>query len=413
MSQGMIAKRIKEDLTALEQFTATPGKGCTRLPFTPEARAAVEFLKQRMAGAGLSVREDAAGNVFGVLPGEDPELPCIMMGSHYDSVVNGGNFDGIAGVVGAIETARQLQERGIRRKRNYVAAGFCDEEGTRFGTGFFGSGAMLGHRDEAYCGRFRDKNGVSIADAMREYGLDPAKIETAKWPQGSIGAFIESHVEQGPVLDAEQTELGIVECIVGMRRYMVTISGRADHAGTTPMDMRKDPVEAAAKVIAQIPAWAREQGGGTVATVGYMNVRPGGVNIIASEVEFSVDIRSRSNENIVAIAEKMEQALQSAVKHYDGSFQIETKLSITPVQMSEKLTGILEQSCKSRSFSFRRMLSGAGHDALEIGQEIPSAMIFVASKDGRSHCPIESSKYEDLAKASVVVTDLAETLLTE
>ena len=147
MELEYITKRIESDLKALGQFTATPGKGCTRLPFTKEAREAVDFLRKQMEGAGLKVKEDMAGNIFGILEGEDPKAPCVMMGSHYDSVINGGNFDGIAGVACAIETARQLQERGIKRKRNFVAAGFCDEEGVRFGTGFFGSGSMLGKRD--------------------------------------------------------------------------------------------------------------------------------------------------------------------------------------------------------------------------------------------------------------------------
>lgn len=413
MELEKITERIRCDLKQLEQFTATPGNGCTRLPFTKEAGDAVEFIKKQMKGAGLSVMEDAAGNVFGILTGEDRDAPCVMMGSHYDSVVNGGNFDGIAGVVGAIETARQLRERGVQLKRNYVAAGFCDEEGIRFGTGFFGSGAMMGNRDTAYCRDVTDPDGVSVYEAMKEYGLDPEKIETAKWKDGSIGYFIESHVEQGPVLDAEHVELGLVDCIAGIQRYMITVKGRADHAGTTPMNMRQDAVEAASKVISQIPGWAREADDGTVATVGYVHVSPGGINIVAEKVEFSVDIRSRNDGHINEIVDKMKKELDAAVAFYDGSYEIVEKLKITPVYLSDSLISILEQSCQERGFSYKKMASGAGHDALEIGQVIPSVMVFVASKNGRSHCPVESSKYEDLAKAFVAATDLAVRLLTE
>ena len=178
-----VTGRIAENLEHLKRYTATPGDGCTRLPFTKEAREAAEYLKSLMTEAGLEVREDAAGNVIGVMKGEDPALPCVMMGSHYDSVVNGGDFDGIAGAVCAIEVARQLKEKGVTPKRNFVAVGFCDEEGMRFGTGYFGSGAMLGNRDVEYCKKFKDTDGVSIYDAMKSYGLDPEKITDAKWPE--------------------------------------------------------------------------------------------------------------------------------------------------------------------------------------------------------------------------------------
>jgi len=413
MELEYIKKRIESDLKALEQFTATPGKGCTRLPFTKEARGAVDFLKECMAEAGLEVREDMAGNVFGVLSGENPEAPCVMMGSHYDSVVNGGNFDGIAGVVCAIETARLLKERGPKRERNFVAAGFCDEEGIRFGTGFFGSGAMLGNRDVEYCKRYKDNDGISIYEAMKEYGLEPERIGEAKWKEGSIGCYLEAHVEQGPVLDAKGIELGLVDCIVGMYRCMVTVRGRADHAGTTPMDMRIDAVEAATKVISKLPGWAREKDDGTVATVGYINVLPGGINIVAEEVKFAVDIRSRNGRSIQDIVKKMEQSLEEAVNVCGGSYEIDIKLKIAPVHLSDRLTDLMEQFCEDRGYSFKRMASGAGHDALEIGQVIPSSLVFVPSKDGRSHCPVESSRYEDLAKASIITTDLAEKLLSE
>lgn len=413
MELDLITKRIQSDLKRLEAFTATPGSGCTRLPFTKEARGAVEFLKKTMEAAGLLVKQDAAGNVFGILEGEDKEAPCVMMGSHYDSVISGGNFDGIAGVVSAIETARQLKHRGVQLKRNFVAAGFCDEEGQRFGTGFFGSASILGKRDVEYCRQFKDVKGISIYDAMKEYGLDAENIETAKWKSGSIGYFIEAHVEQGPVLDAEKTELGLVDCIVGIQRYMVTVRGRADHTGTTPMDMRMDAVEAATKVISKIPDWAREIKGATVATVGYIRVSPGGINTVAERVEFSVDIRSGTNSHIDEIARRIKGALDEAVAAYSGSYELDTKLRIAPVQLSKKLVDMAAQFCADRGCSYKKMASGAGHDALEIGQVIPTVMVFVASKDGRSHCPEEASAYEDLARACLITTDLAERLLTE
>ena len=406
-----VTGRIARDLEHLKQFTATPGNGCTRLPFTKEAREAVNYLKELMTEAGLEVTEDAAGNVIGTLKGEDPDAPCVMMGSHYDSVVNGGDYDGIAGVICAIEVARLLKEEGITPKRNFVAVGFCDEEGMRFGTGYFGSGAMLGHRDVEYTKNFADTDGITIYEAMKGYGLDPEKIGEAAWKEGSIGHFLEAHIEQGPVLDAENIEIGLVDCIVGIQRYMVTVHGRSDHAGTTPMDMRMDAVDAATKVISKIADWAREKADGTVSTVGYINTVPGGMNIVAEECQFTVDIRSKNNDNINDIANRIRAALDREVKAMGGSYDIETKLVITPVDLSKDMLGIMEESCKEHGYSYKYLPSGAGHDALEIGQVLPTVMLFVPSKEGRSHCPVEFTKYSDFAKASTIMTELAEKLL--
>ena len=402
-----VTGRIARDLEHLKQYTATPGNGCTRLPFTKEARDAVNYLKELMTEAGLEVTEDAAGNVIGTLKGEDPDAPCVMMGSHYDSVVNGGDYDGIAGVICAIEVARILKEEGFVPKRNFVVVGFCDEEGMRFGTGYFGSGAMLGHRDVEYTKKFADTDGVTIYDAMKGYGLDPEKIGEAAWKEGSIGQFLEAHIEQGPVLDAEGTELGLVEGIVGIQRYMVTVHGRADHAGTTPMDMRMDAVDAATKVISQIADWARENADGTVSTVGYINTGPGGMNIVAEKVEFTVDIRSMNNDNINDITNRIRKALDKEVAEYGGSYEMDNKLTITPVHLSSEMLDFMEADCKERGYTYRRMPSGAGHDSLEIGQSIPTVMIFTPSKEGRSHCPVEFTKYSEFAKASVIMKDLA------
>lgn len=406
-----VTGRIARDLEHLKQFTATPGNGCTRLPFTKEAREAVNYLRQLMEEAGLEVTEDAAGNVIGTLKGENPDEPCVMMGSHYDSVVNGGDYDGIAGVICAIEVARLLNEEGITPKRNFVAVGFCDEEGMRFGTGYFGSGAMLGHRDVEYTKNFADTDGITIYEAMKGYGLDPEKIGEAAWKEGSIGHFLEAHIEQGPVLDAEGTELGLVEGIVGIQRYMVTVHGRADHAGTTPMDMRMDAVDAATKVISKIADWAREKADGTVSTVGYINTVPGGMNIVAEKVEFTVDIRSMNNDNINDITNRIRKALDKEVAEFGGSYEMDNKLTITPVHLSEEMLDIMEEDCKAKGYSYRRMPSGAGHDSLEIGQSIPTVMIFTPSKDGRSHCPVEFTKYSEFAKAATIMKDLAKRYL--
>ncbi|MBQ1491755.1 MAG: M20 family metallo-hydrolase [Blautia sp.] len=405
--------RIAENLETLKQFTATPGNGCTRMPFSKEAREAVNYLKSVMEEIGLKTFEDAAGNLFGVLEGTDPDAPCVMSGSHYDSVINGGDYDGIGGVICSLEMARQIVEMGGKHKRNLVIVGFNDEEGMRFGTGYFGSGAMLGHRDAAYTRNFRDAQGISIAEAMEGYGLDPDKITDAAWKEGSIGHFIEAHIEQGPVLDQKNLEIGLVTGIVGIQRYMFTVHGRADHAGTTPMDMRLDAVDASMKVISKIADWAREKADGTVATVGFVHVEPGGMNIVAEKVEFTVDIRSMNNANICDITNRIKAALDYEVGVMGGSYEMATKLIIEPVALDASMLDILEKSCQEKGYTYMRLPSGAGHDSLEIGQTLPTVMLFVPSKDGRSHCPVEFSRYSDLAKASSLMTDLVLQLLDE
>ncbi len=406
MNKDIIAERIQNSLEKLSTFNATPGHGCTRLPFTKEARQAADYIKTWMAEAGLKVREDEAGNVIGVLEGEDTRAPALVVGSHYDTVINGGNFDGLAGIAVGIEIARLLKENGVQLKRNFVVVGFCDEEGMRFGTGYFGSKAMLGQITLDDLHHYKDKDDISIYEAMKEYGLVPEDVLKAKQDLNKIKAFVEMHIEQGPVLFQKNVDIGLVECIVGIQRYIVTVHGRADHAGTTPMDMRIDAVEAATKVISKIPDWAREKGEGTVATTGFAKVLPGGMNIVAEEVQFSIDIRSRNNENINGIVAKIKEELDKVCKASGATWEMDNKLTIEPLNLSQDMLSMLQKNCEVHDYSWQRMISGAGHDALAIGQVLNTVMVFVPSKDGRSHCPVEWSEYEDIAKVVEIIYDM-------
>ncbi|WHH61643.1 Zn-dependent hydrolase [Petroclostridium sp. X23] len=406
MNIETITKGLKKDLESLSEFNATKGNGTTRLPFTKEARDCVKYLSKIMQEAGLTVHNDEAGNVIGTLQGEDKGAPAIVMGSHYDSVVNGGNFDGIAGVVCGIEIARLIRDTGVKLKRNFTVIGFCDEEGMRFGTGFFGSKGILGQLDLEYLHKYKDKDGISIYEAMKQYGLMPGSVEKAKMDMDKIKAYIEIHPEQGPVLDAKKIELGLVECIVGMQRYMVTVNGRADHAGTTPMDMRIDAVDVSTKVISKIADWAREKNDGTVATTGFMRVCPSAMNIVAEKVEFSIDVRSKHEENIRDIVSKIKAALKTECEKCGATYEMNEKLKISPVHLNEEMLSKLAKNCEARGYSYQRILSGAGHDALPIGQVVDTVMVFAPSKDGRSHCPVEWTEYSDLAKAVAITYDL-------
>lgn len=413
MNLKLSTSRIEEDLENLKLFTATLGNGCTRMPFSNETKAAAEYLKKTMKEAGLLVEEDCVGNIFGRLPGKNRELPCIMSGSHYDSVYNGGDYDGIAGVVGAIELARALKDQNIQLEADYVAAAFMDEEGCRFGTGYFGSKCMLGQMTVEECKHFTDKDGISVYDAMKSYGLVPEDLTKAAWPEGSIGKFIELHIEQGPVLDAKKIEFGLVDCIVGIQRYMVTVDGRADHAGTTPMNMRKDAVDIATKVISKIGDMARAAGNDTVATVGHIKVTPSAMNVVAASVEFSIDIRSTDNDIINNMAKQIWDELEKETATVDASFEVDSKLTITPVYLKDSMLDAMEKSCIDHGYSYMRMPSGAGHDSLAIGQSIDTVMLFVPSKDGRSHCDVEYTPYECFGKSVEILVDLVKAINEE
>jgi allantoate deiminase len=406
MDMEAITNNLKKNLRSLHQYTATPGEGTTRLPFTKEARAAVNHIRLMMEEVGLEVREDEAGNIIGLLKGADPSLPALVTGSHFDTVINGGDFDGLAGIMTGIEIARLFKQQGTALKRNFFVIGFCDEEGMRFGTGYFGSKSILGQVTQEELRQYKDRDDISIYEAMKGYGLVPENLPRAVWDLKNIRAFVEMHIEQGPVLYQSGEELGLVECIVGIQRYIVTVRGRSDHAGTTPMNMRIDAVEAAAQVIAKIPGWAREKGEGTVATTGFVKVLPGGMNIVAEEVQFSVDVRSRNKANIDDIVAKIRDGLDEACRLNGATATMENKLTITPVDLNRDMLARLEKHCKNRGYTWRRMISGAGHDALAIGQVLDTVMVFIPSKDGRSHCPVEWSEYEDIAKAVAVIHDL-------
>lgn len=306
--------RIKKDIEKLAEYNATPGQGLTRFSFSEEDRRAREYIKEQMILAGLEVYEDAAGTVVGRRNGRDNNLPSVMVGSHFDSVRNGGNFDGPAGVVTALEIARLLHENNIETEHPIEFVALVEEEGGRFGAGLFGSRAMVGRVSEQELNSNRDENGITTGEAMLKFGLDPCTIQKAKRPPGSLKAFFELHIEQGPVLEAERKDIGIVNTIVGIRHYEVEITGRPDHAGTTPMNMRADALVLSSKVVMAVNKLAKEAGEGTVATVGSLRVSPGATNIVPGKVVFTIDIRSRNEENIETIIDGVKTLLTEGCK---------------------------------------------------------------------------------------------------
>lgn len=254
-----------------------------------------------MKKAGLKVRVDSFGNIFGRREGKK-NLPPIMVGSHIDTVKNGGAFDGQAGIVAGLELSRVLKEKDLKLNTPLEIVALIEEEGGRFGGGLMGSRALAGLFKEEELYNLRDEEGITLFDAMKHFGLSPEKHEEARLSKGSITCFIELHVKQGPILEQEGKDAGIVEAIVGIAQYNVTIRGRADHAGTTPMNMRLDALLKASELIHNINRWARQKDDYTVATVGKIKALPGASNIVPKEVEFSVDIRSKNEGSMKDIA---------------------------------------------------------------------------------------------------------------
>lgn len=398
-----IALNIETHLKALMEFTATSDNGITRFPFTKEAKMAVKYLENEMTKIGLKTRIDESGAIIGRLEGK--EKITIIIGSHYDSVKYGGEFDGIAGIVCGLEIARILKEKDFSTKYSIEIIGTNDEEGARFKSGFFSSKAMLGDITMSDLKEFKDVDNISIYDAMKEYGLNPEAIYKAKRNLEDIKAFLEIHIEQGPILEKHEKDIGIVDTIVGMQRYMVTIQGRANHAGTTPMNMRIDAVEIATKIISNIGDITRAYEN-AVATVGSINVFPNEINTIAENVTFSIDIRSTKQETINAIYEEIKRQIEKTTSIYNSKNSIINTLSVNPVDMNEGLKEKIEESCIKRNFLYEHINSGAGHDSLPMAEAVDTAMIFVPSKAGRSHCKEESTSYEQLAKATLVALDL-------
>lgn len=396
-------KRIKKHLTKLSEFNTDSGEGLTRFSFTKEEQAARKYLKNELKKIGVKTYEDQAGNLFGRIEGENPEAPAIMIGSHYDSVKNGGHFDGPAGVIMALEVMTLLKEEGFKTQHPIEFVALIEEEGGRFGSGLYGSRAMLGAISYQDLLNYKDKAGISMAEELKKHGFEPKKIKDAARDPESIKAFIELHIEQGPVLENEGTDLGLVDFIVGINEFKVKLTGRPDHAGTTPMDMRKDALLSASRVVQEVEAAAVRAGEGTVATVGELEVKPGAANIVPGEVEFTVDIRSKSAELVAEVKNAIQSILAEEEKEAAVEWEINELLSVDPIPLSEEILALFEANAKENGFSYKKMISGAGHDAMVMAGMTDVGLVFVPSKGGRSHCPEEWTDYEDLQKGIEVI----------
>ncbi|QDC02447.1 Zn-dependent hydrolase [Mesorhizobium sp. 8] len=406
-------QRIQRLIEGLDRFTATPGEGTTRLTYSPEFRQAADFLRAEMESAGLTVREDGVGNVIGRLEGSNPDLAPVMIGSHFDSVPNGGKFDGQAGVVAGIEIASLFRDRGLMPERPIEFIGMIEEEGTRFGGGMVASRILTGRLDTGSLNALPDDDGITMAEAMARYGLDPAQAHRAVLKPGSVYAFLELHIEQGPVLEAQGDDVGIVDRVVGMAQLKVTFRGQAGHAGTTPMNARRDALVGAVAALSQLPDLARAIGQDAVLTVGKLEVHPGGANVIPDLVTFTVDIRAPKDAVVRTLVERSRSVIEQAGGN-GLTVEVEEQLFVSPVLLSVELHGTLTRHAGTLGLKSRTMVSGAGHDAMIMAEFAPTGLVFVPSRNGISHAPEEWTDYEQLARGvDVVFATVCELTLPE
>jgi beta-ureidopropionase / N-carbamoyl-L-amino-acid hydrolase len=389
-------ERLKEDIEALANFVDKSQIGWTRRAFTPFYEEARGWLKDKMKSLNLEVNIDAAANVIGTLPGKEKHLPVIMIGSHIDTVKGGGRFDGIIGVVAGLEIVRLLKENGIQLRHPLQVVDFTAEEPSEFGISTIGSRGMVNNLPETMLFR-KDLQGITLREALKRSGGDPERLTLEARKPGDVALYLELHIEQGPVLEQTNHQLGVVRGIAGIQRYRLTVEGEPNHAGTTPMNLRKDALTAAAEIILCFEQLCQETyTEEVVGTVGKLMNEPNAANVIPGKVTCELEIRSLDKDIQDMIISQLHHAALQISKRRGVSVQFDCLSQSEPILVQNNVRSVIEQACKEVAPTMF-LSSGAGHDANQIARIAPIGMIFVPSKNGRSHCPEEWTDYEDVA----------------
>ncbi|MBA5603129.1 allantoate amidohydrolase [Pectobacterium aroidearum] len=391
------AEQIMSRCDALAEISETPGQ-LTRVYLSLEHLRANARVGEWMREAGMSVWQDSVGNICGRYEGLTPDAPALLLGSHLDTVRNAGRYDGMLGVLTAIEVVRAFHQQGTRLPVALEIIGFGDEEGTRFGITLLGSRGLTGTWPESWL-ECQDAEGTSVAQALTIAGLDPLEVALAARPVSDIAAYLELHIEQGPCLEQQDLALGVVTAINGARRLNCTFLGLAGHAGTVPMTQRQDALAAAADWMAQAERATRESDPHLVATFGTLQCLPGAANVIPGEVKMTLDIRGPEDAPLDALLEKL-LTLGQDIAHQRGcQFSTEEYYRIAATCCDPALQSILNEAVVQVQGKTLLLPSGAGHDAIAIAERWPVAMLFVRCRGGISHHPDESVTTADVALA--------------
>jgi N-carbamoyl-L-amino-acid hydrolase len=395
------SERLQGTLEKLSEFGRNPEGGVTRLGFSQAELDARAYVVDLMKQAGLEVRVDPAGNIFGRRAGTT-ELPTLLFGSHIDSVPHGGAFDGSVGSLGAIEVIRALNDRHIKTRHPLEVVVWTDEEGPHFGVSALGSGVAAGSLGPEILDR-KGEDGLTLADWLRRYGQDPAHLTDARIPRGALAAVIELHIEQGPNLYESKVKIGVVQGIVGLKRWKCVVTGVANHAGTTPMNRRHDALAAAARDLLVVRDVVRAESGRQVGTVGYMKAEPGVPNVIPGRVEFPFELRDLEAARIERMAALIQEQFVKTATEEGVATQCVVINDIAPALSDPSIQSTIREAARAAGLSSTDLPSGAVHDAGEISRIAPMGMIFVPSRDGISHAPQEFSSWEDIANGTEVL----------
>lgn len=387
-------ERLKQDITTLSEIGRAEDGGIYRMAFTDADMHARNWLISKIKEAGLQAEIDGAANVFGRLNSRDKK-PSVLMGSHIDTVPGAGHLDGALGVLVALECLRRINEEGIDTNYPMEMVSFTDEEG-RFG-GLFGSQALCGDINPETLHNATDLNGLRLFDAMSQHGMDAMMALEARRPPDSIQAYLELHIEQGPVLDRLGYDIGIVEDITGLFKWSIRLIGEADHAGTTPMNMRKDALMGLAELAGELPRVLEEHGSeSSVATIGKVDLTPGTANTVPGRVDFSLDVRDPSQAVLDELADAFRRVISAIGRRRSLMFEFNIISEVKPQQCDDKIVESLAKTSKTLGINAHRMPSGAAHDAQIMAQITRVGMIFVPSVGGRSHSPAEWTHWKDI-----------------
>ena len=397
-------KRVADLIAGLAKFGKTE-EGITRLAYTNTDKAAQMWLLKQIEYLNLEVREDALGNLFLRKAGLDPTIPPAACGSHLDTVIHGGAYDGMCGVVGALEALHMLEGETLRRSIEVIV--FRAEESSRFGFATIGSKLITGKATPEKFANAARKDDICFKDAVQEWGGNLDEYRKALLKPGAYHCFVEMHIEQGKVLEETKHQIGIVHNIAAPTRFKLHIKGMADHSGATPMGFRKDALVSAAKMILAVETAAiREKEHGTVGTVGIVEVDPGSINVVPGKVTLWVDVRGVEPDSIQRTLKEIRQAAQGTARTDGVSIEEEMMTSDTPVALDPDLAAQSEEICREQGKSFLHMNSGAGHDAMHMPAICPTTMLFIPCKGGISHNPEEFANNDDICAGIEVLAEI-------
>ena len=406
LQHAPLGEEIVSRINELAAISETPEQ-LTRIFLTGEHRAAAELLLGWMRSAGMRAQLDAIGNVCGRYEGERPGLPCLMLGSHYDTVRDAGKWDGPLGLITAISCVADLNRRGRRLPFAVEVTGFADEEGVRFASTLLGSRAVAGTFVESVLGA-KDGDGISMREALIQFGLDPDHIGAAARAPNELLAYVELHIEQGPVLEGLNLPVGVVSAIAGATRLAASLTGMAGHAGTVPMPLRRDALTGAAECIIEIEEFCRTDEDGLVGTVGYIHAMPGATNVIPGQVAFTIDIRAPTDGHRKLAVADIVRRIENIAKRRRLTLQLDVTHENRTVPCAPWLKSQVAEAVAGEGFRVFELPSGAGHDGMAMIDVADVAMVFVRCKGGISHHPDEHVEVADADAGACVLLRLIE-----